>query len=319
MKVRNYLFLAAAATMFAACSNDENIPGNDTLVAAQISAGISSPSTRAADNVWEQDEIGVRVTNAPNSDMETLYRNVKYTTAATTSGAANFTSTNGIYFQDANETVTFAAYGPYKESAANALPGDDGDGIIKGSTADQSDRSKQKAFDYIHASGAQASRINPTVSFSSNNQFAHKMTRLVIIVKPGDGVTQSDITGGSYALSGLNHSGQFDITTGTAEATGTTLTDNWSLTDYSLMTEGETAQRTFTSILYPQTLGTALTFTATINGQEYVNTTDINPALAAGTSYEYTITVNKTGLTVSGCTISTWSNGGSNSGNATMQ
>lgn len=319
MKNYKYLLIAAAATVFAACSNDGDNPSDNSPVAAQISAGVSRPSSRAVDNVWEQDEIGVMVTDAPDSDMETIYRNVQYTTTATTNGAANFTAINDIYFQDADEEVTFAAYGPYQESAANALPGNNGDGIIESSTADQSSRDQQGRFDYIYASGAKASHSNPIVSFSGDNQFKHVMTRLVIIVKPGDDITESDITGGSYALSGLNHNGQFDITTGTAEATGTTLTDNWSLTDYSLTTEGETAQRSFTSILYPQSPGAALTFTATINGQEYVNNTDINPALAAGTSYEYTITVNKTGLTVSGCTISAWSDGGSNSGNASMQ
>ena len=298
---------------FAACSNDMEVV-NDGPVAAQISAGVSGPSTRAVDATWEADEIGVMVTDAPNSDMENLYKNVKYTTKATTTGAANFTADGGIFFQDATETVTFAAYGPYQPtSEAKQLPGTSG--VVTLSTDDQSTREKQKAFDFIYASGATASRSNSTVQF----QFAHKMTRLVIIVKTSaaHGFSDTEVTSGIYTLSGLKYGGTFNVTTGEAQATGTT-TDDWSLTSKSLKTPGETTQCTFTSILYPQELNTALTFTATIDGQAYSNNTDINPALAAGTSYEYTITVEKQGLTVSGCTISNWNPGADGNGTATM-
>lgn len=320
MKTAKFIILAAAAMTFAACSNNDEVV-NDGPVAAQISAGVNVPQTRAIDNKWEADEIGVMVTNAPSSTMADLYKNVKYTTTTTTAAAANFSAPQGegIFFQDASETVTFAAYAPYQSSAVNVLPGTAG--VISGSTADQSTREKQKAFDYIYASGATASRSNVEVQFKEANQFTHKMTRLIIIVKTStqDGFTASQVTDGTYSLSGLNHGGQFNVTTGAAQATGTTITDDWSLTDKSLKKDGETEQVTFTSILYPQTPGSALTFKASIDGQTYVNNTDINPALGAGLSYEYTITVKKTGLTVSGCTIKSWDGGDTVSGDATMQ
>lgn len=306
---------------FAACSNDDENPANGP-VEARITAGVNTPATRAVDNQWEQDAIGVMVTEAPNSSMKDLYKNVKYTTTATSAAAANFTPADGgIFFQDASETVTFAAYGPYQTSAANVLPGDNNDGIISGSTAEQGDRTKQQAFDYIYASGAEASRSNPTVQFQGTNAFAHKMTRLVIVVKTSaqDGFTAQQVTNGTYSLSGLNHSGQFNVTTGVAQATGTPATEDWSLTNNSLLTANETDQCTFTSILYPQTLGSALTFKAVIDGQTYTNNQSINPDLNAGFSYTYTITVKKTGLTVSGCTIDPWNEGGSSTGDATMQ
>ena len=317
MKTKKYLFLAAAAMAFAACSNDDDAV--NAPVEARITAGVNTPETRALNNQWEQDAIGVMVTNAPTSNMATLYKNVKYTTTANSAAAATFTPEGeGIFFQDANETVTFAAYAPYKESAANALPGTNG--VIEGSTADQGDRTKQKAFDYIYASGATATRSNPTVEFKETNAFAHKMTRLVIIVKTSaqDGFTADQVTSGTYSLSGLNHSGEFDVTTGEAKATGTATADKWSLTDKSLKTEGETDQVTFTSILYPQTLTDNLTFEAVIDGQTYTNNT-IKPELEAGKSTTVTITVKKTGLTVSGCTVSEWGeNSNTYSGDATM-
>ena len=60
--------------------------------------------------------------------MENMYKNVKYSTTSTDVNAT-FTAEigKGIFFQDATETVTFAAYAPYQTSAAaNELPGTNG-------------------------------------------------------------------------------------------------------------------------------------------------------------------------------------------------
>lgn len=52
--------------------------------------------------------------------------------------------------------------------------------------------------------------------------------------------------------------------------------------------------------------------------QSYSNKDMIKPALEAGYSYTYTITVKKTGLTLSGSTIENWNDGGSHAGDAKM-
>lgn len=319
--MKKYILFAATALALAACSNDEeNL--TDGPVEARILAGVNTPETRAINNLWEADEIGVMVTKAESSDMAELYKNVKYATTASNAASANFTAAagDGIFFQDASETVTFAAYAPYQTSAANVLP--DTDGVISSSTEAQDTRDKQKAFDYIYASGATASRSNPTVEFKEGNAFAHKMTRLILIVKTSTqhGFTAGQVTNGKYSLSGLRHEGTFDVKRGTVAANETAETkDDWSLSTNSLTTGGETEQVTFTSILYPQTPGSTLTFKAVIDGQTYTNSADIRPALAAGKSYTYTITVKKTGLEVSGCTIEAWGDDTGGSGDATMQ
>lgn len=315
--MKKYFFFAATALALAACSNNEDENLGNGPVEARITAGVSTPETRANGSNWEQDAIGVMVTSI--SDMANLYKNVKYTTTANNTSTATFTPEGeGIFFQDASETVTFAAYAPYQESAANnLLPGTNG--VIEGSTEEQPDREKQKAFDYIYASGATASRTNPTVEFKETTAFAHKMTRLIIIVKTSadHGFTAEEVAKGTYSLSGLNHSGEFNVTTGVAEAKGTTATDDWSLTDKSLKTEGETDQVTFTSILYPQTLTGNLTFKAVIDGQTYTNN-NIQPALEAEQSYTVTITAKKTGLVISGCTVSGWGAENNSEGDAMM-
>lgn len=331
MKTTKFFMLAALALSATACSND-----NDTTTygprEAVITAGINTPVTRANGDTWEADNIGVMVTAAPSSEMENIYKNVQYNTTSSSSDAATFTATvpsssaagqsYGIFFQDASETVTFAAYGPYQSSAnAATLPGTNSDGVISNiSTIDQSTRDKQKAFDFIYASGATASNSNYKVYFQGANAFSHKMSRLIIkfvaATDAGFDATEVSNSGSTYAVSGLYHDGTFNVTNGTAVSTGTT-TSNWSLNTNSLRTPNETTTATFTSILYPQDhTSSSLTVKATIAGQTYEAT--IKPNLESGKSYTYTITAKKQGLEVTGCTVTDWTNGGSDSADATI-
>ena len=174
MKQRFYIMAAAALTL-AACSNDENMEMTDGPVAARITAGLSAPTTRAIGTNWNADQIGVWVKDAPTSDMETLYKNVLYTTTST-GATAEFTATTGegIFFQDANETVTFAAYAPYQPSDDNeTLPGNNGKVDVK--TDNMNTATDQEKIDFLFAEGAEASRASSTVSFTDDHSFHHKM------------------------------------------------------------------------------------------------------------------------------------------------
>ena len=327
MKKTTYLSLAAALFM-ASCSNDsdDNSVSNGP-VAAQVTAGVNNPATRANGNQWESDEIGVMavsVSGTPTgitSTMTSLYKNVHYATYANTADAATFTATNGsasgtaygIFFQDATETVTFAAYGPYQTSDANALPGTNG--VISANTSAQADRNAQKAFDFIFASGATASKANPQIQFSGDKAFSHVMTRLIINVQTSttDGFTATEVTSGTYSLSGLTHDGTFDVKTGAAQASSSAARSTpWSLNTAAIMTT-TTSSVSFDAILFPQTVS-SLDFEAIIDGQSYK--CQISPALAAGKSYTYTITAKKQGLTVDGCKVNDWTTGSTENGGA---
>ena len=148
MKQRFFIMAAVALTL-AACSNDENMEMTDGPVEARITAGLSAPTTRAIGTNWNADRIGVWVKDAPASDMETLYKNVLYTTTST-GATADFTATTGegIFFQYADETVTFAAYAPYQESDANeTLPGNNGKVDVK--TDNMNTATDQEKIDFL--------------------------------------------------------------------------------------------------------------------------------------------------------------------------
>ena len=301
--------MAAAALTLAACSNDENMGMTDGPVEARITAGLSAPTTRAIGTNWNADEIGVWVKDAPASDMETLYKNVFYTTTST-GATAEFTAATGqgIFFQDANETVTFAAYAPYQPSANNAtLPGDNGK--VDVNTETNNTEALQEDIDFLFAEGATATRTNYTVTFTNNtggadHSFHHKMAQLNVVfqVSTNDGFAANQIFDGTFNLGGLIHEGTFNVTDGTTKTTGSDATT-----------------RTYSLILLPQDLSSnPLNVAVGIGGQTYYNSDAINPNLQAGYTYTYTITVKKTGLVVSGCTITPWTGGTTGEGDAEM-
>ena len=52
-----FFIIAAAATLLAACTQENEVQNNP--VEARITAGVSGPKTRAVDNGWNADRIGV--------------------------------------------------------------------------------------------------------------------------------------------------------------------------------------------------------------------------------------------------------------------
>ena len=317
MKQRFFIMAAAALTL-AACSNDENMEMTDGPVAARITAGLSAPTTRAIGTNWNADQIGVWVKDAPTSDMETLYKNVLYTTTSTGATAESTATTGeGIFFQDANETVTFAAYAPYQPSDDNeTLPGNNGKVDVK--TDNMNTATDQEKIDFLFAEGAEASRASSTVSFTDDHSFHHKMAQLNVVFQTSetDGFEPDDIFGCSFNLGGLIHEGTSNVTDGTTALTGEPL-DSWDISGCKYTDAATT--RTYSFILLPQELSSnPLNVAVTINGQTYRNNTTINQDLEPGNSYTYTITVKKSGLVVSGCTITPWTNGTGGSGDAKM-
>lgn len=283
-----YLSLPSCVLLLAACSTQDE-PRLEEPVAAEFSAVIDEPISRAHDALWESgDAIGI---------SSSSYSNVKYLVSNTSTGKFSPASGNGIFFQNTSN-VTFSAYYPFGGTSGTAR------GTISASTSDQS---SSKTFDFLWAQTT-ANYQSPTVKFN----FTHKMTRLILQLKTdaNAGFSASDVSSGTYKLSGIKHSGTFNTSNGTAAATGT-VTNDWTI---NATASTSSNVRTYNLIFFPQS-GAKLTLTATIGGQDYA--CDFTPGLAAGTSYTYTITIKKTGLEVSGASITNWTTGASGTGTAT--
>ena len=293
MKTR-FFALAALALALAACNNDnENLNGD--LVAAQFTADIA-PATRASGTTWDNgDRIGI--TDIGN---DSHYGNVPFILKNGKFEAEG----KVIYIEDA-KTHTFRAYYPY-----NAAGG------ILTATTDATAQQNQPAIDFLFASGATGDKNNPVVSFTDktakggeDNSFHHRMSQITLTFEAGDGVNFSVVKPERYTLDGLLLTGTFNTADGIATA------DNGLQTGELTMNLAD-GNLTSSIILFPQTVA-SLPLVVNYKGQEYHATLTVpEGALQTGNNYTYTVKVNATGLTLEGCTIGSWADGGGESGAA---
>ena len=293
MKTR-FFALAALTLALVACNNDnENLNGDP--VAAQFTANIA-PATRASGTTWTGgDRIGI--TDIGNDSQ---YGNVPFILKN-----GKFEAEGKVIYIEDTKTHTFRAYYPY-----NAAGG------ILTATTDATAQQNQPAIDFLFASGATGDKNNPVVSFTDktakggeDNSFHHRMSQITLTFEAGDGVNFSVVKPERYTLDGLLLTGTFNTADGIATA------DNGLQTGELTMNLAD-GNLTSSIILFPQTVA-SLPLVVNYKGQEYHATLTMpEGALQAGNNYTYTVKVNATGLTLEGCTISSWVDGGGESGAA---
>ena len=208
MKKFRFLYIAAAALLFAACANEEDGIGNNGPVAATVQADIVKNATRATTgNTWSKnDAIGVNVT----STGYTIGDNVKYTTT----GDGNFTSDNPIYFASATEEVQFCAYYPYQENM-------DGNGIVNNWNMAEVKEGEPCPADFLFATGATATKSSPQVQFTGDNQFKHCMSMIRLTFKAGDGINENNANlKNQLKLKGIYKTGSINTQTGEVTISG---------------------------------------------------------------------------------------------------
>ena len=306
MRAKTIFMAMLAAAVLTACNNDENDVIDSGSSQATFTAAINGQAnTRAYDQTWEaNDAIGISGTSGG-----TTYTNVQY---VTTGGNGNFTagtSGNEIYYQD-DAAVTFTAYYPWTnlESGVTTI------------TADTRAQSSQSDFDFLWAQQT-GSKASPNVQFL----FAHKMVKLVLTIRKGDGVSYQEVQDAVLSLGGFKNNGTFNVTDGTAFATdGTvnlTFAGNTSETGYNAPLSKDDAAETvaYTLILFPQVFSSSLPITATITGGQSFSATlnfttanidagdtDAQNEWVAGRQYNLSVPLHKTGITVNGSTIQGW-------------
>ena len=293
MKIR-FFALAALALALAACNNDNEILNGDP-VAAQFTADIAL-ATRASGTTWDNgDRIGI--TDIGN---DTQYGNVPFILKN-----GKFEAEGKVIYIEDTKTHTFRAYYPY-----NAAGG------ILAATTDATAQQNQPSIDFLFASGATGDKNSPVVSFTDktykggeDNSFHHRMSRITLTFEAGDGVDFSVVKPERYTLDGLLLTGTFNTADGIATA------DNGAQTGELTMDLAD-GNLTSSIILFPQTVA-SLPLVVNYKGQEYHATLTMpEGALQAGNNYTYTVKVNATGLTLEGCTIGNWVDGGGESGAA---
>ena len=208
--------------------------------------------------------------------------------------------------------MTFTAYYPWTNLAADATT----------ITADTRAQASQSDFDFLWAQQT-GSKASPNVQFV----FTHKMTKLVLTIRKGDGVSFQEVQDAVLSLRGFKYNGTFNVTDGTATATGDNLTADWTFagnsteTGYNAPLSKDDAAETvsYTLILFPQEFSSPLPITATLTGMQSFSATldftaanvdagdtDAKNEWVAGRQYNLSVTLHKTGITVNDSTIQGW-------------
>lgn len=287
-----YPAVTLLALSLAACNNEEITPNPDTRVALQVTSGIQ---TRAYNTTWEAgDDIGIFGFTQGDASTE-AYSNVRY---VTTGGDGAFTPDGTtIYLPTDGSSLDFVAYYPHATDLEN--------GIYMVDVEDQSD---QSTIDLMAAGTQTANRIKNTVTFN----FEHKLSKIVLTFKPGDGMALSELTGMKVQLTNQQLKATFDVTQPDGEVvvgtnTPATLTLN---TD----ADGTSSE----GIVLPSANFDGMTIHLELSdGGSFFNW-DLNNSqnadkFEAGKKYVYDITVNKTRLDVT-ATITDWTPGNGENG-----
>ena len=296
MKKFRFLYIAAAALLFAACANEEDGIGNSGSVAATVKADIVKNVTRATtDNTWSNnDAIGVNVT----SIGYTIGDNVKYTTT----GDGKFTSDNPIYFADARETVNFNAYYPYQENV-------DGNGIVNNWNMAEVKEGEPCPADFLFANDATATKSSPQVQFTGDNQFKHCMSMIRLTFKAGDGINPYNaILKNQLKLKGIYKTGSINTQTGEVTIYGDRGIYESDVDNKSLK-NGATCE----FIVFPQSLDNNkmdIELEVADNGTINTYTTSLpsstNNEFKGGYLYTYTISIHNTGVVIEKAGITAW-------------
>ena len=291
MNKKTFSAVALATLLLTACQNDEETMQTDARVALQVTSGIQ---TRAYDATWEaNDEIGIFGFTQGDAPAQ-AYTNVRY---VTTGGDGAFTPDGTtIYLPTDGSSLDFVAYYPHTTDLENGIY-----------TVDVEDQSDLSTIDLMAAGMQTANRINNTVTFN----FEHKLSKIVLTFKPGDGMALSELTGMKVQLTNQQTLATFDVTQPDGEVvvgtnTPATLTLN---TD----ADGTSSE----GIVLPSANFDGMTIHLELeDGGSFFNW-DLNNSKAdkfeAGKKYVYDITVNKSRLDVT-ATIEDWAPGNGENG-----
>ena len=285
MKIR-FFALAALVLSLAACTQDE-LADDSRLSKEEYpivihATGLSVEATpQAAPSTRasvDGDWLGV------NSVALKIGDAVKeYTVTATDADgykSATLSRENDPYYWTSRDPITVSAWWPFDNADISQMP------VVK-VAEDQSKLADFQNSDFISAENQTVKFDDPTLGFT------HRTARVAIELKPGTGFTSVD--GATVSLVSLSADNGNPTAIKTYNASG----------------------NTYEALTAPQTVAAGKPFVKVeLGGGTFYFRPQNDVVLEAGNRYTYTVKVNATGLTLEGCTIGNWVDGGGESGEA---
>ena len=201
-------------------------------------------------------------------------------TASTDFKSATLSRENDPYYWTSRDPITVSAWWPFNNADITQMP------AVK-VAEDQSKLADFQNSDFISAENRKVEFNNPTL------EFTHRTARVTIELKPGTGFTS--VAGATVSLVSLSADNGNPTAIKTYNASG----------------------NTYEALTAPQTVVAGKPFVRVeLGGGTFYFRPQNNVVLEAGSRYKYTVRVNTTGLTLEGCTIGSWADGGGESGAA---
>lgn len=285
--MRHRLFIPAATALLfalAACTQDE-LAGDNRLPEGEYpvfirATGLSVEATPLAASstraAVDGDWQGVTSVALKMGDAVKEYT----VTASTDFKSATLSRENDPYYWTSRDPITVSAWWPFNNADITQMP------AVK-VAEDQSKLADFQNSDFISAENRKVEFNNPTL------EFTHRTARVTIELKPGTGFTS--VAGATVSLVSLSADNGNPTAIKTYNASG----------------------NTYEALTAPQTIAAGKPFVKVeLGGGTFYFRPQNNVVLEAGSRYKYTVKVNTTGLTLEGCTIGSWVDGGGESGAA---
>ncbi len=287
--MRHRLFIPAATALLfalAACTQDE-LAGDNRLPEGEYpvvirATGLSVEATPLAAPstraAVDGDWQGVTSVALKMGDAVKEYT----VTASTDFKSATLSRENDPYYWTSRNPITISAWWPFDNADITQMP------AVK-VAEDQSKLVDFQKSDFIATENRKVEFNNPTL------EFTHRTARVTIELKPGTGFTS--VTGATVSLVSLSADNGNPTAIKTYNASG----------------------NTYEALTAPQTVAAGKPFVKVeLGGGTFYFRPQNNVVLEAGSRYSYTVKVNATGLTLEGCTIGDWADGGGESGAAEL-
>ena len=287
--MRHGLFIPAATALLfalAACTQDE-LAGDNRLPEGEYpvvirATGLSVEATPLAAPstraAVDGDWQGVTSVALKMGDAVKEYT----VTASTDFKSATLSRENDPYYWTSRDPITVSAWWPFNNADITQMP------AVK-VAEDQSKLADFQNSDFISAENRKVEFNNPTL------EFAHRTARVTIELKPGTGFTS--VAGATVILVSLSADNGNPTAIKTYNASG----------------------NTYEALTAPQTVAAGKPFVRVeLGGGTFYFRPQNDVVLEAGNRYSYTVKVNATGLTLEGCTIGDWADGGGESGAAEL-
>ena len=287
--MRHRLFIPAATALLfalAACTQDE-LAGDNRLPEGEYpvvirATGLSVEATPLAAPstraAVDGDWQGVTSVALKMGDAVKEYT----VTASTDFKSATLSRENDPYYWTSRDPITVSAWWPFNNADITQMP------AVK-VAEDQSKLADFQNSDFISAENRKVEFNNPTL------EFTHRTARVTIELKPGTGFTS--VAGATVSLVSLSADNGNPTAIKTYNASG----------------------NTYEALTAPQTVAAGKPFVRVeLGGGTFYFRPQNDVVLEAGNRYSYTVKVNATGLTLEGCTIGDWADGGGESGAAEL-